>query len=276
MNYRARIYQKYSRDILPKIKHLRGANRLDNLLQSFSEVGLPKVSENPKSIFSEDWDNLIILDACRHDIYESLMGGTKSRISKDSSSSGFIRENFSDGVYEDIIYISANPHLDPKIFESITDRDIDDVFFDVYHTYRNSWNKQKGTVLPKEVIKDALLAEKLFPEKRKIIHFMQPHHPMIPDQQGEGFTKNLKGENKDSIWELAEADKISDEEVWNSYKRNLEYVMGEIEVFLNEIEGRTIITSDHGNFVGENGIYDHPEGSNSLPVRKVPWDRVKE
>gem|GEM_PF-6048099 len=32
------------------------------------------------------------------------------------------------------------------------------------------------------------------------------------------------------------------------------------------------MTSDHGNYTGENGIYGHPEGHSAEAVRKVPWD----
>lgn len=38
-----------------------------------------------------------------------------------------------------------------------------------------------------------------------------------------------------------------------------------------KIEGKTIITSDHGNAFGEYGLFGHPAGYHIQALVKVPW-----
>lgn len=49
------------------------------------------------NIMDEDWDNLILIDACRYDVFaniNSINGSLESRISSGSSSREFIEKNF--------------------------------------------------------------------------------------------------------------------------------------------------------------------------------------
>ena len=79
---KSKIYHYYKHQIFPRIDHIRGSYRLLIGLQSLSEIGLTKIKEEPVSIFEKgDWDNLVILDACRHDLYEEVRGETDYRIS---------------------------------------------------------------------------------------------------------------------------------------------------------------------------------------------------
>lgn len=58
---------------------------------------------------------------------------------------------------------------------------------------------------------------------------------------------------------------ISREELWSMYVENLEYVLEHVEELLDAVPGKTVITSDHGNYVGERTSlipireYGHPE-----------------
>ena len=67
-------------------------------------------------ILDEDWDNLIILDACRYDFFKEeiekrqIDGYLKKVISRGSHTLNFLKENFTEDYYNDIVYITANPH----------------------------------------------------------------------------------------------------------------------------------------------------------------------
>ena len=66
-------------------------------------------------IMQEDWDYLIILDACRYDYFEKfygqyLSGKLEKRLSLGSSTREWRDRNFT-GKYDDTIYISANPFI---------------------------------------------------------------------------------------------------------------------------------------------------------------------
>jgi hypothetical protein len=71
-----------------------------------------------------------------------------------------------------------------------------------------------------------------------------------------------------SIWHLAERGKVSRSEVWNPYKHNLEILQEDLEK-LSGLEGRTLVTSDHGNQVGKNDLYGHTRNIVLKPLRKV-------
>lgn len=41
------------------------------------------------------------------------------------------------------------------------------------------WDEKSGVVRPEPLIRDAKNARKLFPDKKIIVHFMQPHVPFL-------------------------------------------------------------------------------------------------
>lgn len=62
-------------------------------------------------IFERDWDNLIILDACRFDIFarvNEIEGSLEAVRSRGSSTSEFIRENFAGRQFYDTVFVSSN------------------------------------------------------------------------------------------------------------------------------------------------------------------------
>lgn len=229
-----------------------------------------KIEKEPDSIFSYDWDNLVILDACRQDTFEEVTGMSGSRITKSSMSRGFVKENFSKGDYSDIVYITANPFFAEENFEKLTGRKPEDVFHEVFHTYETDWDEEEHTVMPESVYRDAETAEKLFPDKKKIIHFMQPHHPFIGfDMVEKGFEDIIEKGIDKSEWDLAMRGEIDHETVYSAYRENLKKAMPYVSKIAG-FEGKTMVTADHGNMMGENGLYWHPPKSSARALRHVP------
>lgn len=270
-----KIYGTYVRAYYRWLKGKRGFWRLKRALTEL--VLRDRIEDFETDPITElEWDNLIILDAARHDLYEEVNGETDSRITVGSQSTEFIEKTFSEGDFSDVVYITANPFFNEKKFEEITGRKLEDVFHEVFHTYMEDWNEEENTVMPESLVRDAKTAEKLFPEKRKIIHFMQPHYPFIgSDFSSRGLNPDLGREERElSLWQRAELGEYDREELWRAYKENLEYVMPYTTGLSKELEGKTVVTADHGNHVGENGIYGHPRGLKTRELRKVPWDEL--
>jgi len=48
-------------------------------------------------------------------------------------------------------------------------------------------------------------------------------------------------------------------------------VLKEAAVLVESLPGRVVITSDHGERLGEWGSYNHRAGSSSRYLRQVPW-----
>jgi len=240
--------------------------------------GFDRVEGKKMELTKEDWDNLIILDACRHDLFEEVMGESDFRYSPGSNSAEFIMRNFSEGDWSDVVYVTANPHFHESHFKDLTGRNPDEVFHTVFHSYEDKWNHEESTVLPEKLMEDVRTAKKLFPDKKIIAHFMQPHYPFVNSEIGGGsINPELDNSSTEySAWQLAEKGKYEREEIWNAYRENLEYILEEIMDELKKLEGKTIITSDHGNLVGEEGFYGHPYKVDAEPLIKVPWYEVGE
>lgn len=125
-------------------------------------------------VMNEDWDNLLILDACRYDIFTDridLEGTLESRISMGSTSEEFMERNFVGEQFHDTVYVNANPYI-PKL-------GLDDDTFHAVVDCLDDWDIELETVPPEPVARAARNAHERYSDKRLIIHFMQPHAPFI-------------------------------------------------------------------------------------------------
>lgn len=116
-----------------------------------------------------------------------------------------------------------------------------------------------------EVTRDALEAISKFPDKRVIVHYMQPHFPFVRDEHlqfaqwhtfseaFEEFESVTGGQdaNVSDVWGALAQGLVDYADVWAGYRRNLECALNAIEDLLSELNTRVIITSDHGNLAGE-------------------------
>lgn len=238
-------------------------------------------------VLQESWDNLIILDACRYDAFEALVdsigvpGVLESRISRASYTPRFLEENFPRPYYDGIVYVTANPHVS---------RILAGKMHAIVPVWKWGWNRTESTVLPQTTYDYATKTRKDFPDKRMIVHFMQPHHPYIgfrpnfgdkrmpekcppfiftpPWPKGQSWYSYLVSHDSDSIRKL--------------YLRNLRMVLPWIGRLCRELGGQTIVTADHGEAFGEPmhplfplKVYEHPPNIRMEVLVKVPWYIVK-
>lgn len=104
-------YRLYKYNVYPRIESFRGSYRILKLLENLAQIKLDKVDSKPESIFKKNWDNLLILDACRYDFYKDIRPSSDFRISLGSNSREFIERTFSEGEYDNIVYVTGNPHF---------------------------------------------------------------------------------------------------------------------------------------------------------------------
>ena len=69
-------------------------------------------------IYNTDWDVLIILDACRYDIFHEVyketlgnLGSLKKVISPATHTMQWLNETFNEKKFDDVIYIAGNPFI---------------------------------------------------------------------------------------------------------------------------------------------------------------------
>lgn len=243
--------------------HRRGYRRTHNL--------------DGMDVFAEDWDSLIVLDACRYDLFESrstLPGTLERRRSRGSGTAEFLRGNVADRDLRDVVYVTANPQLYRYRDE------LDATFHDVIHVWmEDGWDDQYGTVLPETTTRYAQEAAERYADKRLFVHYLQPHYPFIG--AGTEFDKgHIEAPDAgDSFWlRLTDGTLNVDREmVWNAYAQNLDLVLPYVEALLAEFEGRTVVTSDHGNLFDERvfpipmRVWGHPKGIHVDSLLEVPW-----
>jgi len=269
----------------------KGASHISNMR---IDTIYTKARYNPDhqvcDLMDEDWDNLVILDACRFDQFESINsfpGSLKAKISRGSSTPEFLDKNFREGTYKDTVYVTANP-----MYRTVG---IQNTFHDVIDVWESRWDQENKTVLPRDMMEATKNAYKKYPKKRIISHFMQPHYPFIggvsstlKTQAGyEDAAAKAKGEQENNntiniksdknVWEKLKIGEVSEGEVWRAYNKNLEIAMPYVENLVDYFDGKTIITSDHGNLLGDRimplrkPIYGHPPRLYVEELRKVPW-----
>jgi len=218
---------------------------------------------NGDYILDEDWDNLIILDDCRYDIFKiiylerKMIRKLQKRISRGTYTVDFLVENFSRcDRYNDIVYITANPYVDIYLNRK---------FYKIISVWKTGWNEKYKTVLPSTVMYAAINALKKYPRKRFIIHFLQPHHPYLSldfedllmekiRDAATGKIQNIKEERAKSLLAIYSSSlyaSVPIDCIVEAYINNLRIVMPYVELLLSELPGRTIVTSDHGESFGD-------------------------
>lgn len=234
--------------------------------------------------FKEDWDNLILLDACRYDIFaemHNLPGRLESRLSVGTATMEWLHKTVKGESFLDTVYITGNPRV--SRFEN--------QFHDVIPLWETAWDHELKVTPPRPITDAALTAYDEYPNKRIVVHFMQPHIPFIGDdgQQDigsvagtqKGRKRELGDDVRDKNWtepyDLLEQGELSRETVKHAYRENLSEVLPHVEQLVTTFEEKTIVSSDHGEMFGELGwpipmrLYGHPQQMPALNLIKVPW-----
>lgn len=275
---------------------------------------------NRTNVMNEEWDYLLILDACRFDYFERmyhkyLTGCLEYRTSVGSSTGEWVHKTFTEN-YPDVIYISANPYVNS--FSPVEGFSAKGRFRKIFDLWHDNWNEEKQTVLPQVITERAIEIIKAHLDKRAIIHYMQPHEPYLTvDMKESAYDKaqSIRGKvlkttehrkihtlaNKmvaifhgvfyrlgirDNLtfWRLlqflgippinhmdAVRRKWGKEGLRNAYRENLEMALAAVAELVKHLSGKVVVTSDHGEMLGEGGFYGHPSRSAIEIQLKVPW-----
>ena len=240
-------------------------------------------------IMNEDWDNLLVLDALRADMFEETISTDqfdeyRAVTSKGSSSPEWMRENFQGESYGDTVYVTANPWISkvaPDAFHDIInvwvqERDVEETELRDAVTLKDLGVAPGKTITPdqvNEVVRDVV---DTYPDKRLVVHYFQPHAPCI------GRPDGTEKEDTEINIDLHPGSTLKNgvvehDEVWKAYTDNTEYVYHYAKRLAQDIDGKTVFTADHGEMFGEwlwpfpiRG-YAHPTGLRHPKLVTVPW-----
>lgn len=249
-------------------------------------------------ILKEEWDNLIILDACRYDFFQyfytkkKFNGRLEKKISRGTHTIDFLKNNFQKEYYDDIIYITSTPYVDLYCKEK---------FYKIISVWKDGWAKKHFTVLPETMYNYTIKTLMKYPNKKLIIHFIQPHYPYI------GYSLNQIKENLKKKFKInsPKNDSYYFEEInfkkslfsiymnkffavveqnfhLKAYMENLRKVLNVALKLLNVLPGTTVISTDHGEAFGEPlhrflpiKFYGHTNGIRIPSLKEIPWLTVK-
>jgi len=218
--------------------------------------------------YLDNWNWLIILDACRYDYFTKLWntGRIEPRISLGSCTIETLEKT---PQIPDSILITGHPfplRRKDKFTETI------DVGFDY------NLSTSPPHYITRWLRKNYAYACRF---KRRILWFLQPHHPYIGVTKlnvriyEDDETKKMTPERKtQALLRKAKRDGILEK----AYEDNLKLALQEVRRILPILKGRIVITSDHGEGLGkplrpkDQPIFSHPGGERKeFEVRLIPW-----
>lgn len=217
-------------------------------------------------LMERDWDTAVILDACRYDYFDEeyeqyiQQGGLKKETSPGSESQEFMIKSFKNRELHDTVYITGNPYvtlLDPDVFHAVQ---LDE-----------AWGDDTSEVPPQKITDQAISAHTEYPNKRIIVHYMTPHLPFVC--QNDNQLNHEVSDWRGMYWpEDTTRDKIQ-----TGYRNNVRVVLNEVRELLEYIDGKVVITSDHGELLGGRirpipvRGYDHFPSLYVPELINVPW-----
>jgi len=253
----------------------------------WGSIRMRNLEAQKKLVHGTDWDTLIVLDACRYDYFfeeysQFLKGFLKPVKSPASWTYEWLNLIF-DGNYDIDVY-GGHPVLN-SMGREIHNYKAKDHFKRIVDVWSEGWDDELGTVHPDSmntfVLKD--IKEGKFKGKT-MIWYMQPHAPWV------GKTKlTEKRENWDDkealkeTWKKLRAGEIPTKELRTAYRENLQAVLKSVSKLLPYLNGKVVITADHGELLGDKrwlpkslsaANYEHCGWLCSRKLRTVPWFEV--
>jgi hypothetical protein len=227
------------------------------------------------SVYEAEWDVLVVLDACRPDALRAaapeygFVEAVETRRSVGSCSSEWLENTFQVDSRRAAVgrtaMVSGN---------TWTDRYLDAGRFDLLdEVWKYAWDDDLDTVPADAVTDRAVRVARDHDPDRLVVHYMQPHHPFVPDPLAgdSGMARTGAHSSETSPWILLRQGAVPERRVREAYEANLRYVLQSVETLVENVDGRVAVTADHGNLFGEWGLYGHPMHTPVPALLAVPW-----
>ncbi len=211
-----------------------------------------------------------------------------------------------DRWFDDTVYVSASARINSLMpVDGFDGREHFEKIVDVWDT---GWDSETGSVPPGEVTAAAREEAERGDFGRMIVHYVQPHFPFLGLDVRGPDTKEVPEERHTLRFKLRSAvgpriryllgpqrtralgrflglpplnsmdkvlRKVGEERLREGYHGNLERVLADVAPLLDELDGTVVITSDHGELLGENNYYGHSYVPGYPAVIDVPWLQIE-
>jgi len=251
------------------------------LLKGLKQWGTKAYLRKTKSVsgvnyFDEEWDVLVILDACRYDLMVDVQNEFEfiseidSRQSLGTATWEWMPATFGTvpaSTLQKTAYICGNPYSAQFLNEGD--------FMRLDEVWSYAWDDDRGTVPPRPVTDRAIATGREIDAERLVVHYMQPHVPFIESANSPRLKQNFPSDDSTDDWNLVKSGDKDINEVMCEYRENLNMVLSDVQLLLSNIDSdRFVVTSDHGNAIGEYGLYGHNDQVPIDALHKVPWVEI--
>jgi hypothetical protein len=236
-----------------------------------------------QKLLSQDDFLLIIFDSCRLDSFKKMYseyysGDLQKVYTTNTFTKQYLRSYWSGN--HDVTYVAGGPVISDQNFE-LADLSYrpSEHFSEVIPAWDMGYKKELGVTPPEAVTEVALDTT----ASRMIVHYFQPHAPYIGnerlrknqyDSDGTSISNiETRAESILDIYDEIKSGAVDDCSLRAVYESNLERVMEAAKPLISRSSQRTVITSDHGELLGEDGRYLH--GGEPHPILcELPWFEV--
>jgi hypothetical protein len=187
---------------------------------------------------------------------------------------------------------------------------------EIIDVWQDGWDDSLGTVPPDSMAESFYDHQDAVQRReRTVLHYMQPHAPYLGRGEGgkltqirDGIKQQGESESGDGsvlstvgnkvrpaiesalegssiamkvglMLELDTAEILSDgtrETAMEYHEENLRIALESITALLDDLEGTVVVTADHGEAFGEQGIWEHHIETHIPPLMEVPWLEVEQ
>jgi hypothetical protein len=236
--------------------------------------------ETPLALVESDWDNCLLLDACRYDVFADQVdrGHLERRVAPGSQTGAFLDATFPpDAEFPDIVYVNGNPRVATEYTGTVHAME---------HVWQSDWDEAHSTVLPESMRDAAIAAHEEYPNKRLLVHFVQPHIPYIGETAaqlpGGAAIQTMRPDSDDreeKPYAAVKRGTVEPETIRTAYRESLEEALTAVEDLLEALPGKTVITADHGELLGERSgrrygefsDWGHPARTPVDELLSIPW-----
>lgn len=231
-----------------------------------------------KEFFEGDTRALILFDACRYDFFEEMYSEYfRGRLFKCWNGGYTFTHDWFAAHCRGNLNCTLYTPAPVGVMNWVRERTVNGAYYDPKKHFKRilsyldiGFDYKKGSTYPK-TINDAVFK---YPDDKMFIRYLQPHAPYIgkpplPWSKGPGTiiekVKAKMASGELTIGKLKEA-----------YKGNLRLAFEGAVELVKRLDGKFVITADHGEALGERGYLLHARSYPNLPcLCHVPWFEVE-
>jgi len=248
-------------------------------------TGYWRLPQQKDLLLEHKWNVLVILDACRSDILAEQLPGAYTVRSMGRNTKDWIHsfaQLWRTGCFGgDLLWFTANPVVDREL-ASHSLCGVRSV-----KVWRSGWATHGRASIPSVHPDEVNSSVRQYVRRhgqpeRMIIHYLQPHSPFIGSRQ---LALSVWSWNPDELSQAAcrldspakavAEGRLTWADVRAAYADNLALVLRSALDLIGQLRGSIILTSDHGEMLGEAGRFGHEPTWFDQELSCVPWRSFK-